>query len=669
MKTYRFLPLLLLAAMPLESPAQAAGEWTAYPAMGDISYAVAGGDVIYALAGSSLYSVSTSDYSVTVYDKTKTLSDTEISYIEWCEKAKKLVIVYSDENIDLLSLDGKVENVPDLYLKSVTGDKTVYSVDVYGSDAYIGTGFGILKLDVSAAEISSTYNLGMRVVWTHIEDETIYAECYSAGRYSASLEANLLDPASWTKISSSATTRKWVTDEDLLSMAEQYKPNSPAVGYFAYMRLIGGRLFTVPGSSSSPERPAAVQILDGDTWTVVEGDTGLEAEPSYRNLRAVDVDPTNSARWLTAGAPGLYEYVGGKITQCWYWKNSILELAATVSSTNVNHTEIGAMRFDSGGNAWIVQAYAPTPGVICVAKDGQWTRYEHQEMMLPAGYSWTYPRNLDYSSTGLMWFVNATYTVPALASYDAETDKLTAYTTFINEDGSEINLIYMRCWAEDKEGNIWIGTDAGPAYLAADDIKSGGETFFQPKIPREDDPTLADYLLSGVDVTCIAVDAGNRKWMGTDGNGVYVISSDNMTQIEHFTSDETPLLSDNIECIVIDDDSGLVYIATDKGLCAYASGVTGTRETLEKDDVYAYPNPVRPDYEGGVTVVGLTYGAGVTITTASGQRVKKGTSTGGSFSWDCTDEKGRRVASGVYFVLVSTEDGKSSLATKIAVVR
>ncbi len=644
-------------------------EWEAYPALGEITFALQTNQKLYALATSSLFSVSLSDYTVTLYDKINYLSDTEISLINYCDAARKLVIVYSNQNIDLLDNNDYVENIPDYGDASLSSDKSVYSIDIYDDHAYLSTGFGIVNINVSKAEITNTYNFGLSVLWSHIENDSIFAETRNNGQYGAALSDNLLDPASW-RSTGRATTQKVVTvDPDLLAMANAYKPNAPQIGYFAFMRLYDKALFTVPGYGGAYERDAAVQILEDEDWTVIAGDTGYEAEPRYRGLFAIDRDPTQQNRWLVAAIPGLYEYVNGKITNCYYWKNSILERAQTVEDDNLDYTEVTTLRFDSEGNAWLLQGIAATPGIICLTHDGQFRRYEHSELMLSYGYTWVYPKDLDFASSGLLWFVNNDWRTPAFASYDTRTDNLTIYSSFINEDNTDMEVTRVRCWAEDKEGNIWIGTDMGPAYLSKEDLNYGGTTVQQPKIPRQDDPTLADYLLSGVDINCLAIDAGNRKWFGSASDGVYVVSSDNMVQEEHFTAENSGLLSNTVESITIDDSSGLVYIGTEKGLCAYASAITETKETLQKDDIYAYPNPVHPDYEGLVTVVGLTYGAQIRITTTSGHLVKRGTSTGGSYSWDCTDEQGRKVASGVYLVLISTEDGKEGLATKIAVVR
>lgn len=272
-------------------------------------------------------------------------------------------------------------------------------------------------------------------------------------------------------------------------------------------------------------------------------------------------------------------------------------------------------------------------------------------------------------TNGKMWFVNNNYNNTILYSYDYANDVLTKYgPKIINQDGTDIGASYIFSPTEDRDGNIWIGTNVGPVYLSASAIQSGSTYFTQHKVPRNDGTNYADYLLTGIDVRSIAVDGGNRKWIGTNANGVFLISSDNNTQISHFTTDNSPLPSNLIQDIAIDGTTGRVYFATDKGLCSYISDSTEPADEMTKDNVYAYPNPVRPDYTGPITITGLTYNADVKIVTSSGALVNSGRSTGGSYTWDGCDLNGKRVASGVYMVETATSTGEKGTVCKIAVV-
>ena len=227
----------------------------------------------------------------------------------------------------------------------------------------------------------------------------------------------------------------------------------------------------------------------------------------------------------------------------------------------------------------------------------------------------------------------------------------------------------MRFIKEDKEGNIWIGCNAGVFVIESKDVNTGEKMVMQQiKVPRNDGTKYADYLMSGIDVTCMAVDGANRKWIGTSNNGLYLISADNFVQEQHFLAENSPLLSNHIESIDINHQTGEVFIATDLGLCSYMSNATEAYEEMSSDNVYAYPNPVQPDYTGPITVVGLSYNADVKITTTNGVLVAQGRSNGGSFTWDGNDLGGHRVASGVYMVHTATADGKKGTVCKIAIV-
>lgn len=142
-----------------------------------------------------------------------------------------------------------------------------------------------------------------------------------------------------------------------------------------------------------------------------------------------------------------------------------------------------------------------------------------------------------------------------------------------------------------------------------------------------------------------------------------------MEQIEHFTASNSPLLSNNIESLAINDATGEVFIGTNQGLCSYMSDATATSNEMTKDNVWAYPNPVKPDYTGLITITGLTFDADVKIVSTNGSLVNQGRSNGGTYTWDGNDLKGRRVASGIYMVETATSNGSQGTVCKIAIIR
>ncbi len=215
---------------------------------------------------------------------------------------------------------------------------------------------------------------------------------------------------------------------------------------------------------------------------------------------------------------------------------------------------------------------------------------------------------------------------------------------------------------------MWIGTNVGPLRLSADQITATSPVFEQIKVPRNDGTNYADYLLDGVNVTCIVIDGAGRKWIGTQNDGIYLISEDCMEQLQHFTEENSKLLSNSITSMALNPTTGELFIGTEEGLCSYITGATEAVEEMNKDVTYAYPNPVTPDYTGPITIVGLTYNADVKIVTSSGILVAQGRSNGGTFQWNGCDTRGRRVASGVYMVQTATADGSKGTVCKIAVV-
>lgn len=664
---------IILATMALATIAALAqsGTWKAYLAYSDVSQIERDGNTLYVLASNDLYSYNRNDNSITTYDKTNGLSDCYITRIGWNSAAHKLLIVYSNGNIDMLARNGDISNLPDYYSKTMTEDKTVNSIYMYGTAAYVSTAFGILNIDMDQEQITNTYNLGFRVDYCYIEGGYIYAASSTNGLYRAQLTANLLDPNNWTR-TGGYQSRDNSIDPELLAEVSTLSPGGPQQNYFGKMKYENGKLYTITGTRSGVELPGLIQVYDGNDWTFSDTYEQVNSQTGYRfsSLYGFDVDPTDPNHICVACQSGLYEFNNLRFTRVWNYNNSPLQTAATLPSANPDYVLTTGTIFDQQGNQWVLNSVAPSSTLLFFSHDGQWTSHHKQELMRPTvGYSMDNMVNPMWDSRGLLWFVNDFWYSAALACYQPSTDAIRVYTSFVNEDGTTVTVGGgVRCVAEDKDNNIWMGTNVGPMLLTPDDITSGSNIFTQVKVPRNDGTNLADYLLDNVDITCIAVDGGNRKWFGTNGNGVFLISSDNMTQLEHFTAENSKLLSDNISSIAIDQASGEVYFGTFNGLCSYQSGATEPVEKMDKDVTYAYPNPVRPGYTGPITIVGLSYNADVKIVTTSGTLVAEGKSNGGSFQWDGCDKKGKRVASGVYMVETATSSGDSGTVCKIAIV-
>ena len=225
----------------------------------------------------------------------------------------------------------------------------------------------------------------------------------------------------------------------------------------------------------------------------------------------------------------------------------------------------------------------------------------------------------------------------------------------------------IRTLAFDNQNKLWIGTLKGlrVLYSVGSFFENGSNIDAQPIIILEDG--VAQELLFEQSITDIEVDGANNKWVSTATSGVFYLSSNGQETLLRFTSDNSPLPSDNVLDIAIDDKNGTVYFATKDGLVAYNGTSTAPGDDLES--VYAYPNPVRPTYLGNVTIDGLTVKANVKITDITGNLVFETTSEGGSVAWDTTAFGSYKVASGVYLVLITSDDNLLTKVTKIMIIR
>ena len=635
--------LLLLIVSPfhlftLSSLQAQVGTWKHYLAYHEVQDIYAADNYLFVLASNGLYQYNLNDQSITSYDRTNGLSDTHITHIGWSQQAKRLIAVYENSNIDLIDTKGNVTNISALYSKSTTEDKTVTDVRIDGIYAWLVTGFAIIKVNMQKAEITDTYTPN------HPDYPTSLPE------------------------KSTADYDKYI------STVETLDPMGPDYNHFYEAKFLNGKLYTTGGFFISgmpdPHYPGIIQVYDGNDWMTYEENIDKKTGYQYIDINCLDVMPDNPQYVIAGGRTGMYEFNNGALVRYHNKDNSPLRGAIDNGKQLGNeYVLISGMKFDKNGHLWVLNNQ--TEGVTLLEFDpieNKWTDHHHKILTNENGIGKHAFRSLIIDSRGLLWFVNDNWVQPAVFVCDMENDIIVKYDNFVNQDGTRYNINWITCVCEDKEGNIWVGTDMGPFMIQKSEVGESSVTFYQVKIPRNDGTDYADYLLSGVSISSIAVDGGNRKWFGSDNAGAFLISADNMQQLQSFTTANSKLISDNIAYITINPTSGEVFFLSDRGLCSYKSDASEPAESMDDDTVYAYPNPVTPDYTGLITVTGLTYDADVKITSSNGALIAEGRSNGGMFTWDGKDKNGNRVASGVYMVITATSSGSKGTVCKIAVI-
>lgn len=689
MKTITLLITILFMVLPLSATDKES--WEIYTSYNDITEIEPAGNQVFALASNGLFSYHIKNGSVTTYDKANTLSDFDINHIAWNKTTKKLVITYTNGNIDLLDANGNVVNVPDLYLKSMTDNKQINHIYISGANVYLSLSFGIIKLDTKEGKILDTYKLGFNVNYSYIEDNCLYAASKEAGLYRGVLKNNLIDKNNWEKASNfkeqtmnstnvyDTTNKYWWTvkegkltyytlntDKEKIYQTEGIIPDGPASNKFYRLYINKNKLYAVAGAWSQEKdcnNMGEVHVWNGEKWEEFEQPSDASLGHLYRDLLCLDFDPSKEGHIMVGSKAGLYEFQDGKFIKCYNKDNT----SVITSPLGNNYTIISSVKYDATGKLWLLNSLGDNSILSFDQTTQEWKHYPHSEIGSNDRYNLT--GLIIGKNNGNIWFANNYYEKNRLYKYNYNTDELTMYgPTFTNEDGRDITPIYVHCLAEDRNGNIWIGTTSGPLYLSMSDIKNGNNIFTQHKVPRNDNTNYADYLLDNSNIRCIAVDGANQKWFGTD-NGVYLVSDDCNTQIYHFDTDNSPLISNIVYSIAVNNNTGKVYFATDKGLCSFNNGIVGSNSEMTKDNVYAYPNPVKPDYTGKINIVGLSFNANIKIVSTNGTLINEGRSAGGSYSWDGCDLNGKKVASGIYMVETATESGEKGIVCKIAIIR
>lgn len=458
----------------------------------------------------------------------------------------------------------------------------------------------------------------------------------------------------------------------------EFRPDGPMSNIPYRLRFQNGRLFMLQGGYMAEfyERDGAVAFYEDGQWTnyyqyYFRDDSRIGRYT--QDYVDVAVDPADKTHFFVASfGYGLIEFRGDEYYKRYMPDNSPLQ--TMIAAEPEKYTWVESMVYDKEGNLWMLNY--TNQGVKVLQANGEWA-------VISNAATNNLPRTkdllIDNQNTNRKIIIR-TYkgenNGPGIGIFDdngtidnQRDDRAATHTRFTDNFGNTVDYEILYGAAQDLDGGLWVGTNNGVIYFDNPANLLESNACRRLTIARTDGSGLADYLFNEEHVTAVAVDGANRVWFGTRTSGVYLMSfadMNNPEEIYHFTVDNSALLSNEILSIAINPNSGEVFIGTSNGLVSFQSDAAEAKE--DYSSAYAYPNPVRQDFQGVITIAGLMENSVVKITDNAGNLVCETRSNGGVAVWDGKDTKGRRVRTGVYMAMCLSAETQQHTLVKILII-
>jgi hypothetical protein len=446
----------------------------------------------------------------------------------------------------------------------------------------------------------------------------------------------------------------WVADlySSMIKNAERILPNGPFTTSCFTLKAQGDNLFVAGGGTNSAfdytYNVSMIYVLNetNRVWT----NYNMYNTPSlngFMDVIGVAVNEAGTKAYFCSNIDGMaiLDVNSGDVQ---HYNNLNSPLQDALGSPGA--TRITNIAVDKNDNVWMTNFNTYSP-LVLLKPDGTWKRFPlfsaldqlGKKLIIDRnGYKWIPTRKPD----GIMVYYEGD-------DIDNSNDDVYRYLGSGTGNGN-LNNVVVNAIAEDKDGDIWVGTDEGiEIFYCAGSVLSQNGCDAQRIVVERDG--FNGYLFGTEVIRSITIDAANRKWIGTN-SGVWLISANGKDELLHFTTENSPLPSNFVSDIAVNDKTGEVFFATEKGIASYLGDAIAGGETCT--GAFVYPNPVKHEYTGPIAIKGLVDDAYVKITDVSGLLVYQGKANGGQMIWNGNDYNGRRAASGIYTVYSSTPEGK-----------
>ena len=437
---------------------------------------------------------------------------------------------------------------------------------------------------------------------------------------------------------------------------ETFIPSSPQENTIFSLEFLADKLYLSHGGhlnfGSLWNRNGASVMNSFDDWRNYD-------YYELKNARdIVEVAEYKGTAYFASYYNGVIEIKDGEAIERYSHTNTNGALDTIGNWQNDRRMAIADLKFDADGNLWGLVSGVNNP-LFVKTRNSEWYNFQ-----LSPTQTFHYDEILiddNNQKWGIMGKNNGIF---VYNDNNTITDKSDDQYKLLNTNSGSGNLPSMNVhsFANDLDGEIWIGTDMGiTVFYNPSAIFSGSNFDAQQILIQEGD--YGQYLLSEEKIKCITIDGANRKWIGTEKSGVFLLSEDGTEEIHHFTAENSPLFFNNIVDIAVNPENGEVFIGTEKGLISYRSDAT--TGMITQNETHVYPNPVRESYNGPIAINGLVTNANIKITDIDGNLVFEDFARGGQAIWNGKNKNGDRASTGVYLVFSTDVNGLEKMVSKI----
>ena len=449
------------------------------------------------------------------------------------------------------------------------------------------------------------------------------------------------------------------------SGSDYISPNGPFDKISTDFKYINNKLYAAGGYApyyNEGFKSNGIYIYENNSWTNtsnIDQNSALTKD-SIRDILTLAYDNVNEKLYAASYGNGLIKMdLSGKIEYIYNKNNSVLQEAFT------NSCRVAGLVFDNENNLWFTNHSSGQP--ICVLmNDGTVKCFSIGNVF--GGLN--YVANIAIDDENHKWVANVRDGGVLVYNHglDISNSADDAYKVLTKDIGNgALASNSINCLVKDKRGELWVGTSAGLSIFSSpENVFNGTESgsFDSRQIVIKTGLVYSNFL-GGENINCITIDGANRKWIGTN-NGAWLVSSDGYTVIHNFTSKNSSILDNNILSIGIDNNTGEVFFGTLKGMVSYKGNATESGVDFNKIEIY--PNPIKPNFIGDISIKGLAENVNVKITDIAGNLVAETSSNGGFATWNGRNFSGSKVATGVYLVFAANKDGSKSIVGKLLFV-